>query len=475
MIFKRFYDESLAQASYLLGCEKSREAIVVDPGLGLEDYERAAAAERLRIAHVTETHIHADFVSGARALAEKVGATLHLSGEGGDDWGYTSAALSGAQPVTAGSRIQLGSVTLEAVHTPGHTPEHITFVVIDRERGEEPVGAVTGDFIFVGDVGRPDLLELAAGVAGSAERSAAQLFRSVQDFKARPDHLQLWPGHGAGSACGKSLGSVPQTTLGYERLFNWALADLGEREFIAKALEHQPVPPRYFAEMKKLNRDAAPLPVAPEPVVTKARALRAALEAGATVVDSRSAEAFAEKHIPGTVNIPLGKSFLNWMGALVPYDRDFFLILNGEPAHSMKSAASSLRKIGLVRLGGYAGADIVGGWKGKKDDVLRQTKIDARTLDSLRGEKRLQVVDVRAPDEWSAGHLAGALHIPLAALPDRLAELDSTSPVVVHCKGGGRSAIAASFLEANGFNQVANLAGGFDSWMANNLPVEREP
>jgi hydroxyacylglutathione hydrolase len=194
-----------------------------------------------------------------------------------------------------------------------------------------------------------------------------------------------------------------------------------------------------------------------------------------TVVDTRSAEAFAEKHIPGTINIPLGKSFLNWMGALVPYDRDFYLIVNGEPSHSVSALAESLRKIGLVRLGGYAGAETVERWKMKQGDLAQQTQIDVRTLDSLRGEKRLQVVDVRAPDEWSAGHVPGALHIPLAALPDRLGEIDATSPVVVHCKGGGRSAIAASFLETRGFTQVANLAGGFDAWTANNLPVERQP
>ena len=475
MIFKRFYDEGLAQASYLIGCEKSREAIVVDPGLDASECERIAAVERLRIAHVTETHIHADFVSGARSLAEKTGATLHLSSEGAGGWGYTPRALKSAQALKAGTRLQAGQVTLEAIHTPGHTPEHITFAVSDLERGSEPVGALTGDFIFVGDVGRPDLLERSAGATGSAAESAAQLFRSIREFGSRPDHLQLWPGHGAGSACGKALGSMPQTTLGYEKLFNWAFGNLSEGEFTKRVLEHQPVPPRYFTEMKKLNRDSALLPDAAEPAATKAKALRSALEAGMTVVDTRSAEAFAAKHIPGTINIPLGKSFLNWMGALVPYDRDFYLIVSGDPKSSASAAAESLRKIGLVRLGGYAGAETVERWKTKKGDQAQLTQIDVRTLDSLRDEKRLQVVDVRAPDEWSTGHLPRALHIPLAALPDRLDEIDATSPVVVHCKGGGRSAIAASFLEARGFTQVANLAGGFDAWTANKLPVERRP
>jgi hydroxyacylglutathione hydrolase len=474
MIFRRFYDESLAQASYLIGCEKTREAIVVDPGLGLEHYERAAADERVRIAHVTETHIHADFVSGASELARKVDAQLHLSGEGGNEWGYTAAALEPVRALRVGSAIRLGNVTLEPLHTPGHTPEHVTFLVTDRERGEEPVGALTGDFIFVGDVGRPDLLERAAGVAGSAQRLASQLFHSIQDFSARPDHLQLWPGHGAGSACGKSLGSLPQTTLGYERLFNWAFTTLDEREFVTRALEQQPVPPRYFVEMKKINREAATVPPAAQPPLTDVDGLAAALDRGAPVVDTRPARAFAEKHIPGTISIPLGKSFLNWMGALVPYDRDLLLLIDGDP-RGAGGVAQLLRKIGLTRVVGYFGADIIDQWSGQQTKTEQIPQIDALSLDSRRRERTLQIVDVRAPDEWSAGHLPGAVHIPLAALPDRMDELDASAQVVVHCRSGGRSAIAASFLLAHGVEKVANLEGGFDAWTASGLPVERGP
>lgn len=474
MIFKRFYDESLAQASYLLACEKTREAIVVDPGLGLDDYERAAAAERVRISHVAETHIHADFVSGARELADKAGAQLHLSGEGDSEWAYTPHALSAALAMHAGSEIDLGSVKIKAVHTPGHTPEHITLLVTDRDRGDEPVGALTGDFIFVGDVGRPDLLERAVGAVGSSDRSASQLYRSLQDFKRRPDHLQLWPGHGAGSACGKSLGSLPQSTLGYERLFNWAFAEIDEREFVTRALEHQPVPPKYFAEMKKMNRVAVTLPRAAEPTAPDPDGIAPALANGATVVDTRPARNFAEEHIPGTINIPLGKSFLNWTGALVPYDRDVFVILDGDAQRSMGGVARELRKIGLTRIAGYAGADGIERWAREHGKAEQLPQIDARSVDSLRREPSLQVVDVRSPEEWSAGHLPGALHIPLAALPDRIGEMDAGARIVVQCQGGGRSSIAASFLQAHGFDSVANLHGGFDAWVASGLPVERE-
>ncbi len=472
MIFKRFYDENLAQASYLIGCERIREAILVDPGLGSEEYARAATAERLRITHTTETHIHADFVSGSRALADKLGATLHLSAEGGGEWGYTASALKGAEPLRSGTRIQLGDVIIEAAHTPGHTPEHVSLIVTDGKRGGAPVGALTGDFIFVGDVGRPDLLERAVGAEGSANRSASELYASIQRFKSRPDLLQLWPGHGAGSVCGKSLGSVPQTTLGYERMFNWAFADLDEREFVRRALEHQPVPPRYFAEMKRLNREATTLPPATEISAMGADGLNAALDGGATVVDTRPASRFAARHISRTINIPLGKSFLTWMGAFVPYDRDLFLIVDGD-AGAASLITEQLRKIGLVRIGGFADADVVDVWTTRQNKTKQVSQIDAPALDSRRRASPVQLIDVRSPDEWAAGHLPGAIHIPLAALPDRLTEIDAGKPIVVHCQGGGRSAIAASFLKAQGMEAVSNLEGGYDAWVANKLPVEK--
>jgi len=473
MIFKRFYDESLAQASYLIACERTREAIVVDPGLALDEYEHAAAAERLRITHVAETHIHADFLSGSRGLADKVGAILHLSSEGAGEWGYTGNAMEGAIPLANGGEIVLGDVILEAVHTAGHTPEHLTLIVTDHKRGTTPVGALTGDFIFVGDVGRPDLLERAVGAAGNAQYSASDLYRSVQSFKSRPDHLQLWPGHGAGSVCGKSLGSVPQTTLGYERLFNWAFGDLDERQFVARALDHQPVPPRYFAEMKKLNRDATRLPPVAEIPGTGADGLNAALERGATVVDTRPASQFAEKHIARTINVPLGKSFLTWMGALVPYDLDLYLIVEGD-ASAASSVVKDLRKIGLVRVAGFADADVVDVWTARQTRPRQLAQLDAQALDLRVREGNVQIIDVRSPEEWSSGHLPGAVHMPLAALPDRVGELDPTRPIIVHCQGGGRSAIAASFIKSKGLDGVANLEGGFDAWRALDLPVVQE-
>jgi len=473
MLFKRFYDDNLAQASYLIACERTREAVVVDPNLDIAQYVRAAGAERVRITNVTETHIHADFVSGAHALAATTGARLHLSVEGAKDWGYTPDALENAEPLRNGSDISFGKVRMRAAHTPGHTPEHLTFFVSDLERGSDPVGALTGDFVFVGDVGRPDLLERAAGAHGSMERSAAELHRSIGEFKGQPDHLQIWPGHGAGSACGRSLGSMPQSTLGYEKLFNWAFAEMSEAEFVRRVLEDQPVPPRYFASMKRINRGAQPTS-APQiiPRELGSEELDSALRSRAIVVDTRPAEKFAAGHIPGTLNIPRNKSFLNWCGALVPESSDLYLITDAESDEAVKLLFSDLAKIGLSPNRGYFGHQVLTDWASTRGKLEEVRQLDAARLRSAAGDKNVQVVDVRGPDEWRRGHIPGAIHIPLAALPDRIAELNAAAPIVLHCKGGSRSAIASSFLQARGITNVSNLAGGYESWVKSGFEVE---
>jgi len=473
MFFKRFYDENLAQASYMIVCEKTREAIVVDPNIDVSQYTREAGAQRARIAHVTETHIHADFVSGARSLAETAGAALHLSAEGGKEWGYTSASMKSAQPLRDGSEILVGRIRLRAAHTPGHTPEHLTFFVSDLERGEEPVGVLTGDFVFVGDVGRPDLLERAAGAKGTMATSAAALFRSVRSFAAQPDHLQIWPGHGAGSTCGKSLGSMPQTTLGYEKLFNWAFAGMSEKEFVAKVLEDQPVPPRYFAVMKRVNRDADAPKARAVPRQLHLLELEAALNKKALVIDTRAAEKFAAGHVPGTLNIPLGKSFLNWAGALAPDDHDLYLITEAESDDAVQEIMDDLAKIGLTRIAGFSRSSVLQDWKTKHGAPQQVPQVDAEQLHELLASKQVKVIDVRAPDEWTRGHLPGAIHIPLAALPERFGELDTSLPIVLHCKGGGRSSIATSFFQMRGAGSVANLTGGYEGWVAEGFEVER--
>jgi hydroxyacylglutathione hydrolase len=469
MLFRRFYDENLAQASYMLGCEKTREAIIVDPNADVGLYTRAAGADRLRISHVTETHIHADFVSGAHALAATTGATLHLSGEGNSAWAYSTDALKKGSVLRDGDQFDLGRVRVTARHTPGHTPEHMTFLVADLERGEDPVGALTGDFVFVGDVGRPDLLERAAGEKGSMEESARQLFRSLSAFRVEPDHLQIWPGHGAGSACGKSLGAMPQSTLGYEKLFNWAFGLLSEDEFVDRVLADQPVPPRYFAAMKRLNRGISSPSKPPAPHYVEFDELDEALRERASVIDCRPAQKFAAGHVPGTLNIPLGKSFLNWMGALVPEDRDFYLLTEAESDDAVKSILHDLCKIGLNRVAGVFRTDVVHEWKSRRGHVEEVSQVEPAEIGKLFGADAPQIVDVRSPEEWRKGHLPGAIHIPLAALPDKLGELDRSTPIVLQCKGGGRSSIAASFLQAHGISNVSNLNGGYEAWVAQGL------
>jgi hydroxyacylglutathione hydrolase len=305
------------------------------------------------------------------------------------------------------------------------------------------------------------------------EASARDLFKSLRSLLAQPDHLQIWPGHGAGSACGKSLGAMPQTTLGYEKLFNWAFANISEKEFVAKVLEDQPVPPRYFAVMKRVNRAAALPATPPAPPLLGIEKLEAALRGGGLVIDTRSADKFAAAHIPGTLNIPLGKSFLNWAGALVPEDRDFYLITESESDDAVKTIFSDLAKIGLTRVAGFFQSNILHDWKSKHGETEQVPQLDSNQLNEMLGRKEIQVVDVRAPDEWSRGHLPGAIHIPLAALPERVGELDASVPIVLHCKGGGRSSIATSFLQSKGIGGVSNLAGGYEGWVAEGFDVER--
>ena len=473
MLLKRFYDTPLAQASYLIGCQATGDALVIDPNRDVEQYVAAAAAEGLRIAHVTETHIHADFVSGSRELAARTGARLYLSAEGGTDWQYGFAKADGAELLRDGSRFSVGRVRVDVLHTPGHTPEHLAFMITDTAATDRPMGVFTGDFIFVGDVGRPDLLEKAAGVAGTMEAGARQLYASLQRFKSLPPWLQLWPGHGAGSACGKALGAVPQSTLGYELLVNWGLTAASEEEFVRGVLEGQPAPPAYFAQMKRINRDGPRvLGSRQKPAALAPAQLAAVLERGGLVVDTRPAASFAAGHVGGTINIPLNGAFTGWAGWLIPYDADFHLIVN-DGGRTLDEVVRNLAMIGLDRVAGWFGPEAIAAWAeaGRPLDVVSQLRPEDVAGPLRSGE--VTVIDVREESEWDAGHLPGVVNIPLGTLPRRLAEIPADRPVVLHCQGGGRSAIAASLLQANGIHDAANLAGGFRAWKAAGLPVDQ--
>ncbi|HEX2188368.1 MAG TPA: rhodanese-like domain-containing protein [Longimicrobiaceae bacterium] len=471
MILRRFYDDKLAQASYLVGCAATGDALVVDPNRDVEQYLEAAQREGLRVTRVTETHIHADFVSGARELAGRAGAQLLLSAEGGEEWSYAYAAEEGATLLRDGDAFRVGNVRIDVLHTPGHTPEHLAFVVTDTAGADRPMGVLTGDFVFVGDVGRPDLLERAAKHAGTMEAGARTLFRSLQRFKAQlPDWVQLWPGHGAGSACGKALGAVPQSTLGYEKLFNWGLAAEDEDEFVRAVLAGQPEPPMYFAEMKRINREGPRLLDGfPHPPRLPAPRLDAVLADGAAVVDARPAAEYARQHVPGTLSVPLGKSFTTWAGSVLPYDRPFFLVVEGE---RVAEAVRDLAMIGLDRVGGHFAPEAVDEWIAGHGRAAEIADVTPEEMEARRLEGTLELVDVRSGSEYEAGHIAGARNVPLGRLAERMDELPRDRTLAVHCQSGARAGVAIGLLRASGRRDVVHLQGDYAGWRDAGRPTE---
>ena len=476
MFLRRFYHEPLAQASYMLGCHAAGVAVVVDPNRDTGQYRSAALEENVRITHVTDTHVHADFLSGSRQLARETGAQLLLSGEGGDAWQYAFAREDGATLLYGGDSFEVGAVRVDVLHTPGHTPEHLTLLVTDSAGANRPMGALTGDFIFVADVGRPDLLERAANVQGTMVASARELFHSLRRFAALPDYLQIWPGHGAGSACGKALGAMPQSTLGYEKLSNWAFAVHDEEEFVAQVLAGQPEPPAYFATMKRENREGpALLAGLPEPRELPASMLAGALADDGVVVDLRPAADFRAGHIPGTLSIPLGRSFTGWAGWLLPYDRQIRLIAagTGDAARAMaERAVRELSLIGIDRVAGYFAGEVIAEWQRSGAALERVEEIDPATLSRRLERNEVQLIDVRGRAEWAAEHVAGSRNIPLGELAANIGAIDSSKPVVLHCASGARSTIASSVLLERGVRDLSNLSGGLAAWRDAMLPLE---
>lgn len=463
MILKRFYDENLAQASYMFGCPGSGEAFVIDPTRDVETYIAAAGAEGLRIVGVTETHIHADFASGSLELAERTGATLYVSDEGDSDWKYAFADRPNVRLIKDGDTIRVGALRLDVLHTPGHTPEHVSFVLTDETADPDPVCAFTGDFVFVGDVGRPDLLERAANFQGTMEKGARVLFDSIQKFLEFPDHMLIWPGHGAGSACGKSLGGVPVTTLGYEKSTNWASNIGSEDRFVEEVLTGQPDPPVYFKEMKRLNKEGAPMlgSASAPPRLGDARFLEV-LNAGRVIVDARATETVAAGFVRGALHIPLGKSFSTWAGWLLPYGQPFFLL--AETREDAERARRNLAMIGLDRVDGWFGPDVLATYRVAVGELEQIPQWQPGELLRAVETGKVAVVDVRGENEPVAGRVPGALHIPLGQLGKRANEVPNDRPVVLYCAGGMRSAIGVTVLKARGFSDVSNLPGGYGAF-----------
>ena len=464
MLLKRFYDTQLAQASYLVGCQATGDAIIIDPNRDTAQYLAALKAEQMRLRYVTETHIHADYLSGTRELAKASGARPVLSDEGGEGWRYGWAREAGAELVKDGAVLMVGNIKVEILHTPGHTPEHICFRITDTPATDRPMGVFTGDFIFVGDVGRPDLLERAAGVKGTMDAAARQLYASIQRFKSNPDYLQVWPGHGAGSACGKSLGAVPSSTLGYERIANWAFNARTEDEFVREVLTGQPEPPAYFAVMKRLNRDGPPAKPAARPPRVPGSSLPEKIAAGDLVADTRKTVEFAAHHVRGSLNVPLGGSFATYAGQVLSHGKLIVLVV---PETSLDTALAGLASIGLDQVTGWLPPDELGSAAAETTPQVKPEEAAQKVRD---GEA--VVVDVRARSEWDEGHIPGAVHVPLSTLQQHVAEVPKGTPVILQCGGGGRSAVAASVLRSHGIHDVMNLTGGIERWRKEGLPIE---
>ena len=468
MLLKYFYDDKLAHASYMVGCQATGEALVIDPARDTRPYLDVAAENDMEIVGAAETHIHADFLSGARELAQQTGAKLYLSDEGDENWKYEFSPGFDIQLVKDGDTFKVGNIIFEVMHSPGHTPEHISFIITDSAGANKPIGIFTGDFVFVGDIGRPDLLEEAAGIKGTAEPGARQMFKSIQRFKQLPDYMQVWPAHGAGSACGKALGAIPSSTVGYEKLFNTAMSYEDEDQFVRALLDGQPEPPFYFAMMKKLNKvDRTVFEELPEPERMDLEQLKEKLDAGAMVIDTRPYDDFAAGHIPGTINIPEDNSFTNWAGWMLNYDKPFYLIASHDAA---RQAMRDLTYIGLDKFEGYVTPDAVEQWPEELQSYAVTTPSEI-AQQIKNGD--VTVLDVRGTSEWLEGHLPQAQHIMLGYLPDRVNEVPTDKPVVVHCRTSNRSAIAASVLQAKGINNVIKMKDGYSGWAAAGLPIER--
>ena len=461
MFFKHIYDTSLAQGSYLIGCQAKGEAIVIDAKRDVDTYLEIAKENNLTITHITETHIHADFLSGSRELAEITGAQLYLSDEGGPDWQYEFPH----EGLKHGDKIKVGNLTLEVIYTPGHTPESISFLLTDHPATDEPVMIFTGDFVFVGDIGRPDLLEKAAGITGTQEKGAHEMYRSVQDFSKLAPHIQVWPGHGAGSACGKALGSVPSSTVGYEKIRNWAFRfESDEEGFVQYLLEGQPEPPKYFAMMKKLNKLERPLltEVPKHPKLSETEFLQKYTH-GIKVIDTRNKVEFAKGFIPGSINIQNNKTLSTWAGWLLNYDEDFVIAAAEE---EMDEITRKLMRIGLDRIAGFIPKVDFEGIELQKSDV-----IDIEEFKTYLGKEEVQIVDVRGKTEFEEGHVEGAENVFVGTLPQNLDKISREKQVVIHCQSGDRSAIAYSVLRKNGFNNVKNYSGGMKEWREKGNPV----
>jgi hydroxyacylglutathione hydrolase len=453
MYLQQFFVKGLGHASYLLADATAGVAAVIDPRRDVAVYLDAAAAEGFRITDVLETHVHNDYVSGAEELRRRTGSTVRVSADAG--------LTRPHEPLRDGDEVRVGSLRLRAVATPGHTPDHLSFLVADLSRTDEDWILLSGGALLVGTAARPDLL----GGAEEARRAASVLFDTLRDRIAPlPDWIELYPTHGAGSLCGSGIGGKRWSTVGFERRHNPALNQPDAGAFARFILADQPSVPAYWRHMRPTNQaGAAPLDALYEPRAMTADEVAHAMGHGATLIDTRDPDRFAEGHVPGALSIGLGDTFGTWAGSMVPIDREVVLLT--ERPDDLEPALAQLRRAGFDRVVGYlhGGFDA---WSGESETLQR---IDP---DEVARDGRT-VLDVRELSEWRDGHVPDAVHIPGAQLPSRLEEVPS-GPLVVVCGGGYRSAIAASLLLREGREHVAHLPGGMDGYRSAGHPITHD-
>jgi hydroxyacylglutathione hydrolase len=456
MYFEQFYLGCLAHASYMAGSEGV--AAIVDPQRDVEVYLEAARQNGLRIEYVIETHLHADFVSGHRELAARTGAKIYVGARANAQFPHVA--------VSQGEEIVFGRCRLQFLETPGHTLESVCVLVTDLDRSPEPFAVLTGDTLFIGDVGRPDL-----SPGQTPQQLAALLYDSLhRKLLTLPDSTRVYPAHGAGSLCGRQMSDARFSTIGEQRVSNYALQAASRDEFVHLLTDTLPERPAYFARDAEINRTgAAALDELPPLQELSPDALLRLQQSGAMVLDTRPETQFGAGHISESVNIPLSGQFASWAGALLGLELDLLLV-----AENPDRAAESrmrLARVGIERIAGYLAGGIEA-WQAAGQPVAQLRHITVQDLDRIRHEQPdLQIADVRRPAEWEEGHIEGALLLPLNRIAVEASHLDPDRPIAVHCKGGYRSAVAASLLRRAGFHQVVNVTGGFDAWKAAGLPV----
>jgi hydroxyacylglutathione hydrolase len=461
MYFKQFYLGCLAHASYLIGSEG--EAAVVDPQRDVDQYVAEAAARGLRIKYVVETHLHADFVSGHRELSARTGAEIVFGGR--------AAVRFPHKAVGDGDELRVGKVVLRVLETPGHTPESISILVVDTEVSHEPQKVLTGDTLFVGDVGRPDL----AGARGhTPEKMAAMMYESLHGkLLTLDDRVEVWPAHGAGSMCGRNISKETSSTIGQQRRFNYALAPMSKDEFVRILTTELPEAPAYFPKDAELNREGAPpLDEIRRPAALLPQQVVGYANFGYVVLDVRTASEFGEGHVPGALNVGLGGQFASWAGALIPMGAALIVVAASES--QVDEAVTRLARVGHDSARGYlrGGMDE---WRESGFEVSEVKQVSVAELRGMLDEREdLQVLDVRRRAEYAAGHAPRAFNAPLGPrIIEEAGGLDASRPVAVICAGGYRSSAATSLLAPLGFRRLYNVEGGTAAWLAAGYPVEK--